>query len=452
MTPIEKGSHDRHVTLIEDSDEESSDIQSLNDEEEEVEEGRGGEVGGGEFEGILRGSKGGEVSGGGIEEQVALLDNTHPGEEEKGWEMEDILSDSDRSQRCEAGSFQTEERMAEMVEVSDHQLSPVRGVAGGSGEGEECEDGAGGGELRDGGMNMMEDGLANQIEDSNQDEFQDRDRDNFQDMDQEKFQDRDQDEFQDRDQDNVAKSLEDHLQDTLLVTSHSQDADIEDEKEKGALEGNESHDLVEASRQSPDSRPVVASPDHLRMGPPLQLREPVNLDLPDTVSNRKQPFEDHTHSIYDQINRNPFDDSSSLTPSPPHTPPPPDKDLATPTANDSVQNGFLPTLINQPPHPTTTTTNPFDSPCATPSPPLTSPSSSDFFRGESPSLAHRQGESLAHCHEGEGGGKRRVLRADSLEWSLYMEQNMVDLPGGVASSELALEEDHYSPEVCVCVC
>ena len=95
-----------------------------------------------------------------------------------------------------------------------------------------------------------------------------------------------------------------------------------------------------------------------------------------------------------------------------------------------------PSLHSSHPHkPHTHTTNPFDSPA--PSSPTNSPTSSDFFSHESmpTSWPRPPGE------EGERG-----WRADSVEWSMYVEQTE-DTDG-----PLQLEEDHYSAEVCVCVC
>ena len=448
MTPIENKSHDCHVTPIEDSDGdgESSDSSSSDKEEEEEGEGRGGER---KLEVFLTESeKRGDTNGGGNEPQVALM-LSEGGEVGR---VEDVFGERGEWEADSLGTYQTEGETSELAGVAD---DPQR-EAGGSGERE--EDGDGGGEVVGAGevqveedRNWMEDGisLANQIEDSHQDKNQEEFPDKVQDN-----RDQDNRDQDNRDQDNVTNSAQDIQQDTLLDNnycgaagaSEMEGGDEEEEREeKDREEGTSSE--VEAttvplerrepqileSRQipSPDSRPFAVTPNQLGTGSPLQLLPtPFNLDsIPDQTS--KNPFDqleqglvgDHTYLR----GRNPFNNS------------PPDKDLPTPTA-DSAQNGFLPTPSSQP-HPTTMT-NPFDSTHDTPSPSLSSPSSSDF-RGKSPSLAGRQ--------EGRGG-ERRVSRADSLEWSIYMEQNMVDLPGGVASSELALEEDYYSAEVCVCVC
>ena len=434
MTPIDNKSHDRHVTPIEDGDGDGESSVSASSDEEEEEEGRGGER---KLEVFLTESeKRGDVNGGGNEPQVALM-LSEEGEEEKQGKIEEVFRERGKWEADSLGTYQTEVQTSELEGVADDLWGRQR-EAGGSGEIE--EDGDGGGEVVGAGDGEVgEDGmsLSNQIEDSHQDKNQERFLDEVQDN---------------RDQDNVTNSAQDIQQDTLLDDNYCRvgasgmegENEEEEREEKDReestcsemeattvpLEMREPQILESRQIPSPDSRPVAAIPNQFGTGSPLQLLPtPFNLDsVPDQTS--KNPFDqleqglvgDHTYLRV----RNPFDNS------------PPDKDLATPTA-DSAQNGFLPTPSSQP-HPTTI--NPFDSTRDTPSPSLSSLSSSDYFRGKSPSLAGRQ--------EG-GGGERRVSRADSLEWSIYMEQNMVDMPGGVATSELALEEDYYSAEVCVCV-
>ncbi|CAI8052794.1 Differentially expressed in FDCP 8 homolog A [Geodia barretti] len=430
VTPIDNKSHDRHVTPIEDSDGDGESSVSASSDEEEEEEGRGGERNLEVF--LTESEKRGDVNGGGNETQVALV-LSEEGEEEKQGKVEDVFRERGKWEADSLGTYQTEVQTSELEGVADDLWGRQR-EAGGSGEIE--EDGDGGGEVVGAGDGEVgEDGmsLSNQIEDSHQDKNQERFLDEVQDN---------------RDQDNVTNSAQDIQQDTLLDDNYCRvgasgmegENEEEEREEKDReestcsemeattvpLEMREPQILESRQIPSPDSRPVAAIPNQFGTGSPLQLLPtPFNLDsVPDQTS--KNPFDqleqglvgDHTYLRV----RNPFDNS------------PPDKDLATPTA-DSAQNGFLPTPSSQP-HPTTI--NPFDSTRDTPSPSLSSLSSSDYFRGKSPSLAGRQ--------EG-GGGERRVSRADSLEWSIYMEQNMVDMPGGVATSELALEEDYYSAEL-----
>ena len=225
----------------------------------------------------------------------------------------------------------------------------------------------------------------------------------------------------------------------------------------------ELRDLELRRSTSPDSKTVL-DPDQLRGLPwkpptPFDREFPVGF-VPDRTS--QNPFDqleaglapshvDHNHlaQIERERRQNPFGESPSptspLTPSPPHS----DNNLATPTTNSAHKPLSAPSHPHQPHSQTITNSkNPFDSACdpaqATPTPP-TSPTSSDFISGgETPSST---------SHQTGGEGERRVARTESLEWSVYMEENMVDLPGGVASSELALDEDYYSAEVCyVCVC
>ena len=130
-------------------------------------------------------------------------------------------------------------------------------------------------------------------------------------------------------------------------------------------------------------------------------------------------------------------------------PPPPvydDDDFTTPTADNIRTPDFPPPTLNLS-HPHTTTTDIAPAP-ATPSPPDSS-TSSDFLSEYVPMPSCRQQPS-PEMMTGDGVG-RRVSRTDSLEWSMYIEQNMAD---GVddSSPTLQLEEDYYSAEVYIYTC
>lgn len=436
VRPVEDKSRDRHVAVIEESDGESSDSKSseLEEEEEEEEERRE------KSEVFLRKSK-----EGGVVEQIDASD-AEPSEgeaEEKRGSVKELAAWSDAGGGSD-GLWTTERETAESLAVLDLLVSPERGNGGGEGQGEEY---VGGGEMVEAGEGereeevveedsealWTEDGadLAYQIEGSPQEDVEN---------DTQKYR-----------QNLVFGSNSETQVSAVAVEDEKEEREPEEEEEReeDELEPTtvEREPEVVESRlsQSPSSRPAVVSPDQFGTRSPLQSPSLMNQKFPDALCGQtsKNPFDlleqdfigDHTHSRLEEEEhrergRNPFDDSPNTSP-----------DLAPPTT-DSAQNGLLPALSNQLSHPQITTSNPFDSARDTPSPPLTSPTSSDFLGGETPSLAGHQEE------ERGGGGGGRVLRSDSLEWSLYMEQNMVDLPGGGALSELALEEDHYSAEVC----
>ena len=189
--------------------------------------------------------------------------------------------------------------------------------------------------------------------------------------------------------------------------------------------------VITPPHESPSHHPPL-SPDSLSHPPPAQSSthfQPLSPPHPPPLSPPHPP---------------PLSPPNPPPLSPSHTPPVEDE-LRTPTAHTDVtlhlstlalSSSPPPSLHSSHPHkPHTHTTNPFDSPA--PSSPTNSPTSSDFFSHESmpTSWPRPPGE------EGERG-----WRADSVEWSMYVEQTE-DTDG-----PLQLEEDHYSAEVCVCVC
>ena len=506
-------SHDRQVTPIEDSSDESLSSDAEDTEEivvamriekrenlrsrvivgGEVDTGGGGREGAGVI-GELGAGVIGELGDGVIGELGAGV----IGELGDGviGELGDGVSGDMREnvERMETGEMVT------AVEGGRGVIGDRWEVGDGSGEivdsGEGVREGIGGGgdggmekneslflSVEDGGSPVqdgsIQDNLQDNVQDNIQDNLHDNVQDNIQDSLQDNVQDNIQDSLQDNVQDNLQGSIQDNVQDSYKDTPYSGVLQIdsfgshdddhgkgEKEREKGdgemvrgqeptALSLEQEFESLELRQStSPDSRPLVVDPDQLGMGSPLQLQTPFDRDCPDSVPNRASTnlfdkleqdlgsdqgghthqgdhdhHEDHTHQgdhthssreeeEHGERGQNPFDSPSS----PPH--------MVTPTTDPA----------HPATQPQTTTTNPFDSAPATPSLP-TSPTSSDFLSGEAPQSAARYEE-----------GELRASRADSLEWSLYLEQNMIDLPGGVASSELALEEDHYSAEVRVRVC
>ena len=253
--------------------------------------------------------------------------------------------------------------------------------------------------------------------------YQDTVQDNIQDI----VQDTIQDIVQDNIQDNIQDTIQDNIQDNIQDTSHN----IDENASQDRIWKTDDFNIV--------SERISTNPfDQLEQdSPPHETTDHLH-DVPYVTQEK---------SMYS--GRNPFDDlpPHSLPPSPSHPPPPvyDDDDFTTPTADNIRTPDFPPPTLNlSHPHTTTTTTTTDIAPApATPSPPDSS-TSSDFLSEYVPMSSCRQQPS-SEMMTGDGVG-RRVTRTDSLEWSMYIEQNMAD---GVddSSPTLQLEEDYYSAEV-----